>query len=183
MKFCSNCGSAVELKDVPGDHRQRYVCDECESIHYQNPIVIVGVLPLWQGKILMGKRAIEPRLGYWNLPAGFLENGECTEEGAQRELWEETEAKVANMKLHSVYSVTRINQVHIHFLADLVEEKFSRTPESSEVQLFSPEELPWGNIAFASSIFSLQNYIQDLKAGTQKVHVGKFEFKSERKLY
>ncbi|MBT8220421.1 MAG: NUDIX hydrolase [Bacteroidia bacterium] len=183
MNFCSHCGAAVTLKDVPGDHRKRYVCDSCEHIHYQNPIVIAGVLPLWEGKILMAKRAIEPRLGFWNLPAGFLENGENVEDGAKRELWEETEAKVSDMTIHSVYTVARINQVHIHFLADLIEEKFNRTPESSEVRLFEVNEIPWGDVAFASTFFSLQRYVEDLKKGVKEVHLGHFEFKSERKLY
>jgi len=175
MKYCSKCGHEVESKIVEDDHRPRFVCPSCNTIHYQNPNVVVGSIPMWQGKILMARRSIEPRIGTWNLPAGFLENGETVEEGAARELYEETKAKIENLRLFSVYSVARINQIHIYYIADLISDYYEITPESSEIQLMEISEIPWDEISFPSTMFNLKKYVADVEQGSFGVHQGWFD--------
>ena len=172
MKFCSNCAHPVILKHVEGDNRPRYVCDNCNMIHYQNPNVVTGCLPIWKDKVLLAKRAIEPRKGYWNVPGGYLENGETVEEGAVREVWEEACINVEIISLHAVFSIPRINQVYMHYLAKMPDLNFSPGIESLEVKLFTEAEIPWEDIAFLSSTFTLKRYIEDLKNGERKVHLG-----------
>lgn len=176
MKFCSKCGHEVTLKSVPDDHRPRYVCDSCETIHYQNPNIVTGALPIWEDKVLLCKRGISPRKGYWNVPGGYMENGETVEEGAIREVYEETLSKITITGLHMVYSIPRINQVYMHFLADLQALDYQITPESTEIKLFTEEEIPWDDIAFPSSKFTLKRYFADKKKGIRQVHMGKFEW-------
>ncbi len=162
MNFCSNCGSDHLNFSIPeGDNVARYWCASCKTIHYQNPKIIVGCLPVYKNKVLLCKRAIPPRYGLWNLPAGFMENGETTEQGAMRETWEEAQAEVTIVKLHCVYSIPHVNQVYLHFLAHLKEPVFASGPESLEVDLFSPEEIPWADMAFSSSTFALEKYIAE----------------------
>lgn len=119
MKFCTGCGSAVALKIPQGDDRERFVCTSCESIHYVNPRVIVGCLPVHEDKVLLCKRAIEPRYGYWTLPAGFMENGETTPQGAARETWEEARGKVNNLELYRIFDVPYISQVYMFYRCEL----------------------------------------------------------------
>ncbi len=174
MKFCSNCGNdQLQYLIPPGDHRERYVCPKCHTIHYQNPLVVVGCLVVYQGKILLCRRSIEPQSGLWNLPAGFMENGERAEDGAQRETYEESMAKVEIVKLHALFSLPQVNQVYLHFLATMKEPHFETTPESSEVKLFSPEDIPWDDIAFESSRFALKKYLEH-GPDYQGVHVGSY---------
>ena len=179
MKYCSNCGDKVTFKDVEDDHLQRFVCEGCDTIHYQNPNVVVGSIPIWDGKILIAKRGISPRSGFWNLPAGFLENQETVEQGAERELFEETEAKVKNLQLFSVYSVPRINQIHIYYRAEMTSDHWALTLESTEIMLCDPADIPWDQIAFPSTKFALEKYIEDLKKGSFGVHQGHFEWPQE----
>jgi len=176
MKYCSNCGNQVDLKPVEGDNRPRFVCDHCNTIHYQNPNMVVGCLPIWKDQVLLAKRAIEPRKGYWNVPGGYLENGETVEEGAVREVWEEACIKVQVRRLHTVFSIAKINQIYLHFLADMPDLNFAAGEESLEVQLFKEEEIPWDQIAFTSSTFTLKQYFEDRKKGHYEVHMGKFEW-------
>ena len=176
MNFCSNCGHKVSLKAVPGDFLPRYVCEHCETIHYQNPNIITGALPVWEDKVLLCKRGIQPRKGFWNVPGGYLENGESVEDGAVREVWEEAQTKVLITGLHTVYSIPKINQIYMHFLADLQTLNFQATEESLEVLLFSETEIPWKEIAFASSKFTLKRFFEDRKKGIRQVHLGKFVF-------
>jgi len=176
VKYCSNCGTSVTLQEVEDDHRQRYVCSHCDTIHYQNPNVVVGSIPIWEGKILMARRGIEPRKGFWNLPAGFLENQETVEEGAQRELYEETEAKIEDLQLFSVYSVPRINQIHIYYRANMMSAHWALTSESTEIRLMDISEIPWDEIAFPSTKFMLEKYAEDVKKGSFCVHQGHFEW-------
>jgi len=176
LKFCSACGHAVELKPVPNDDIPRFVCDKCNTIHYQNPNIVTGALPVWEDKVLLCKRGIAPRIGYWNVPGGYMENGETVEEGAIREVWEEAQTKIVITGLHMVYSIPRINQVYMHFLAELQALDFKTTPESLEVQLFSEAEIPWNDIAFPSSRFTLKRYFEDQKKGIRQVHLGRFDF-------
>ncbi|AXX14903.1 NUDIX hydrolase [Leptospira borgpetersenii] len=159
MKYCSSCGSSVVYKIPEGDNRSRYVCDNCGTIHYQNPKIVVGSIPVWENRILLCKRAIEPRKGYWTLPAGFLENRETVEEGAVRETQEEANAEIRIVGLQSIYSISHISQIYMFFLADLVDGRFSVSLESEEVKLFSMDEIPWEELAFSSVHFALREYV------------------------
>ncbi len=176
MNFCSNCGHKVVFKAVEGDSIPRYVCDNCETIHYQNPKVITGALPIWEDKVLLCKRGISPRTGFWNVPGGYMENGESVEDGAVREVREETLSAVKIIGLHTLYSIPKINQVYMHFLADLQDLNFGPTIESLEVRLFTEEEIPWKEIAFTSSSFTIKKYFEDRRNGVRQVHTGKFQF-------
>ncbi|XDD49875.1 NUDIX hydrolase [Leptospira sp. WS92.C1] len=159
MKFCSSCGGNISRKIPEGDNRPRYICDVCGTIHYQNPKVVVGSIPVWEEKILLCKRAIEPRKGFWTLPAGFLENRETVEEGAARETREEANAEIKIIGLQSVYSIPHISQVYMFFLAELVDGKFSESPESEEVRLFDVDKIPWEELSFASVQYALRQYV------------------------
>mgnify|MGYP000533685892 CR=1 FL=1 len=177
MNFCSNCGSEQLVFKVPeGDTYKRFICGNCKTIHYQNPRIIVGCLATWEDKILICKRNIEPRFGLWNLPAGFMENGEKAEDGALRETFEESRAEVDIIKLHAVFSLPNVNQVYLHFYGRLKEPKFSITPESSEVRLFTIDEIPWDQIAFHSTTFALEKYIE-FGPDYSGVHIGSYEKK------
>lgn len=174
MNYCSHCGSHQLVFEVPeGDNRPRFICKNCHSIHYQNPRMVVGCLPVFEDKILLCRRSIPPRKGLWNLPAGYLENGETVEEGAVRETWEEAQASVRIIKLHCLYNLPHVHQVYLHFLAEMESAAFSPGPESLEVALFSLDNIPWDEIAFSSSSFAIQEYITH---GSQYsgVHVGTY---------
>jgi ADP-ribose pyrophosphatase YjhB (NUDIX family) len=174
MNYCSHCGSdKISFRIPKGDTYQRFICDNCHTIHYQNPRVIVGCLPVYDGKILLCKRDIDPQKGLWNLPAGFMENGEKAEEGALRELYEESKATADIMKLHVLFSLPEIQQVYLHFLCKLKTAEFSVTPESSEVKLFLPEEIPWDKMAFQSSTFALKKFIE-FGPDYEGVHIGNY---------
>jgi ADP-ribose pyrophosphatase YjhB (NUDIX family) len=171
MKFCSQCGASVEKKIPPGDLLARYVCTRCQVVHYQNPLVVTGCLPQWQDKVLLCKRAIEPRLGYWTLPAGFLENGETIAEGAARETREEALAEVEILELFSVINVPHIRQVHMFYLARLDRPEFGPSHESLEVGLYGEQEIPWDEIAFPTVYRTLKAYFEDRRAGRYRLHV------------
>lgn len=165
MKFCNQCGNSVSLTIPAGDDRHRHVCDECDIIHYQNPNIIAGCLPIYKDKVLLCKRAIEPRSGYWTLPAGFMENGESIEEGAIRETWEEAEAKVSLESLYTVYSIPEINQVYMIFKAEMTQPKFAAGIESLEVVLFEEADIPWDELAFPMMTKTLRHFFSDRKKG------------------
>jgi len=171
MKFCNQCAAPVIAKIPPGDNRVRFVCESCQTIHYQNPKLVAGCLPVWQDRILLCKRAIEPRYGLWTLPAGFMENHETTEQAAMRETWEEAEAKVVNLQLYTVFSLPHISQVYFMFRAELPEPKFAPGSESLEVALFSEAEIPWDNIAFPVIRQTLSQYFSDKVSNYFPVHV------------
>lgn len=143
------------------DDRLRYVCESCHTIHYQNPNVIVGCLATWQGKILLCKRAIEPRIGKWTLPAGFMENGETTLEGAQRETLEEAGASFSEAKLYREFDIPSINQIYLFYLAELDSGKCQAGIESLEVGLFDEKDIPWGELAFPVMSDILKEYLVD----------------------
>ena len=172
MKYCSLCGSPVEMRIPPDDNRTRHVCTNCGEIHYQNPKLIVGALPEWQDKILLCRRAIEPRHGLWTLPAGFMENGETIAEAATRETWEEANARIEIGELYSIYSLPYINQVHVLFRAKLLALDFWPGSESLEVKLFSEAEIPWNEIAFRPVRFSIEHYFAERNLGKFSFHVG-----------
>lgn len=178
MNYCSNCGHKLRFGKVPDDEYERYYCEHCGTIHYQNPNVIVGCLPRWQDKVLLCERAIEPRKGLWTLPAGFLENGETVEDGAMRETQEEANADVKIVRLFSVYSLPHVNQIYLMFLADLQNLDFHSGPESSRVELFSKEEIPWDSIAFSAIRFTLDRYFDGRPPTNGEVHLGSLDKKS-----
>ncbi len=172
MKYCSACGSSDVAVRVPaGDHMPRYVCSACGVIHYQNPKVVVGCLPEWESRVLLCKRAIEPRHGLWTLPAGFLENGETVTAGAARETLEEASARVDIGELYTMISLPQINQIYVMFRARLVDLDFRPGPESLEVRLFHEDEIPWDRLAFRTIGRTLRNYFLDRKLGRFPVHV------------
>lgn len=171
INFCSNCGNTMQFSVVEGDHLPRYNCIRCGFIAYQNPLVIVGCLPIWENKIMLCKRGIEPRLGFWNLPGGFMENNETIEQGAMREMKEETHADVKIIGIQSIFSVPQVNQLHIHFLATLINLDHKLTHESIEIELFDENTTPWSDIAFASTDYSIKSYFSDLKNNTRNIHI------------
>jgi ADP-ribose pyrophosphatase YjhB (NUDIX family) len=173
MKYCSACGALVELRQPPDDNRLRYVCPSCSTIHYQNPNMVIGAIPEWiDGRILLCRRAIEPRHGFWTLPAGFMENGETTTEAAIRETLEEANAQIAIGELYSMYNLPYINQVHMLFRARLLDLNFFPGVESLEVKLFEEQDIPWDDLAFRPVRFTLQHYFADRKTGNFQFHIG-----------
>lgn len=181
MKFCTSCGDSVALKIPEGDDRERFVCSSCDSIHYINPRVIVGCVPVYEGKVLLCKRAIEPRLGYWTLPAGFMENGETTPEGAARETWEEALARVSNLELYRIIDVPFINQVYMFYRCDVDDGEFGVGPESLESGLYTESEIPWDEIAFPVVKEALRDYFRDVESGQFPVKVSAIEYRPRRK--
>ncbi|HTN33878.1 MAG TPA: NUDIX hydrolase [Marinobacter sp.] len=171
MKYCSTCGHLVEQRIPEGDNRHRYVCPSCQTIHYQNPRIIAGTVPVWDGKILLCRRAIEPRYGYWTLPAGFMENGETTVEAAARETLEEALADVTIDGLYSIVDVPHINQVHMFYRATLKNDSFGAGEESLEVQLFAPDQIPWDELSFPTVRKTLELFLEDLASKSFGVHI------------
>ena len=161
MKYCSNCGTPVDFRIPEGDTLPRYICNHCQTIHYQNPKVIVGALVEHENRILLCKRAIEPRYNTWTLPAGFMENGEDTITGAIRETWEEACAHIRIESLYRLIDVPHISQVHLIYRAQLLTPDFSPGAESLEVALFSESEIPWDNLAFRTNSVTLRDYFAD----------------------
>lgn len=161
MKFCSTCGATVTLRIPDGDNRERFVCDDCLTVHYQNPKIVAGCIPEWEGHILLCKRAIEPRYGLWTVPAGFMENGESTEQAAIRETWEEAGAHVKITSLYSVFSIPHISQVYMLFRGDLRDGHYEAGQESLQCRLFGEKEIPWEKLAFPVVKETLQRYYMD----------------------
>jgi len=170
MKFCSACGQPVSLRVPPGDNRPRHVCDACQTIHYQNPRIVTGTLPVWEDRVLLCRRAIEPRSGLWTLPAGFMENGETMEQAAERESREEANANLAIQQLYTIISLPHINQVYVMYLARLQDLDFAPGAESLEVALFEEAAIPWSDLAFRTIHYTLQRYFEDRAAGHFPLH-------------
>ena len=171
MNYCSACGKPVIQKVPPGDNLPRFVCDTCQAIHYHNPKIVAGCIPEWEDQILLCRRAIEPRLGLWTYPAGFMELGEGIEQAAMRETLEEAQAKVTITQLHSVLSLPRIGQVYMTFIGRLQAKQFSAGFESLDVQLFPLHAIPWEEIAFPVVEAALRHYVEDVARGTFQLHV------------
>ena len=165
IKFCCTCGSAVVHRIPSGDSLERAVCESCGHIQYVNPKIVVGCLPVYGERILICKRAIEPRLGLWTLPAGFMEMAESAAEGAAREALEEANARVEIQDLYTVYSIPHISQVYMMFLARLVDPAVSPGVESLEVKLVTEAEIPWDQLAFAMVKRTLTHFLEDRKTG------------------
>ena len=172
MNYCSHCGASVSLKVPSGDTLPRHVCERCGTIHYANPKMVVGAIPEWEGRILLCRRAIEPRAGLWTLPAGFMENAETSAEAAARETFEEACARIEIGEMFTVINVPHINQVHILYRARLLDLDFAPGRESLEVQLFDEAAIPWQEIAFRSIGMTLRHYYEDRKAGRFGFHTG-----------
>ena len=170
MKFCAECGHAVEHRIPPGDQLPRYVCPACGTIHYQNPKIVAGCVPEHEGRILLCRRAIEPRYGFWTIPAGFMENGETTQQAAQRESLEEACAQVEVGSLLAVVHVLHADQVHVMFRAQLPVPQFAAGAESLEVMLCEEAAIPWDDIAFRSVDFALRRYFDDRRQGIEEHH-------------
>ncbi|MBL8472879.1 MAG: NUDIX hydrolase [Rhodocyclaceae bacterium] len=161
MNFCSNCGHPVNLKVPAGDTLPRHVCGNCGSIHYQNPKIIVGALAEWDDRVLMCRRAIEPRYGLWTLPAGFMECGEDSLQGALRETLEEAGARIEIQGLYSIINITYVDQIYLIYRARLLDLDFCAGEESLEVRLMQESEVPWGELAFRSIDLTLRAYFRD----------------------
>ncbi len=172
MNYCSNCGQKISFGLTPDDKVPRYHCEKCKTIHYQNPTIVVGCLPIWRDKILMCKRAIEPKKGLWTLPAGYMEIGEKIEDGAIRETKEEANAEVSLNRLFSVYSLPTLGQVYCIFLADLLNLNFSPGEESLDVKLFDQSNFPWDEIAFFSIQFTLEKYFANESNDNCQIFLG-----------
>ncbi len=170
MKFCPNCAAPLIKRVPPGDSLPRDVCDACGSVHYQNPKLVVGTLPEWEGRVLLCRRAIEPRYGYWTLPAGFMENGETTGEGAMRETLEEAGARIELLAAFSMISVPYVNQIHVFYRARLRDLEFKPGVESLEVALFEEARVPWKDIAFRTVGLTLKHWFADRARGSFGFH-------------
>jgi ADP-ribose pyrophosphatase YjhB (NUDIX family) len=161
MKYCSQCGHLLSQKIPQGDNRLRHVCDQCQAIHYQNPRIVAGCLPVWGEQVLLCRRAIQPRYGLWTLPAGFMENGETIEQAAMRETAEEACARVRNLQLYTLFDLPHINQVYMLFRAELEDLDFAAGEESLEVQLFDEVDIPWSELAFPTIGRTLEYFFAD----------------------
>lgn len=165
IKFCTRCGSGVVFEVPVGDTLPRHLCRQCGHIHYENPRLVVGCVATWEDRILLCRRAIEPRLGYWTLPAGFMENGETTSEAASRETLEEAGAKIIIDAPFAMVSIAHINQVHLYYRGRLATADHAAGEESLEVVLAKPDEIPWAELAFRSVTQCLEYYLADLEHG------------------
>ncbi|HEY9035515.1 MAG TPA: NUDIX hydrolase [Pseudomonadales bacterium] len=165
MKFCSICGDAVSKRIPAGDNRERHVCNGCEHIHYQNPKMVVGCLPVWEDKVLLCRRAIEPRHGFWTLPAGFMELNESTLEGALRETREEACADIDHPELYCLYDLPHISQIYLFYRGEVREGRFSAGVESLDARLFTEAEIPWDELAFPIVRTTLQRFFMDRQQG------------------
>ena len=172
MNYCSNCGETVKFCTPAGDDRPRFLCESCGTIHYENPKVVVGCIPEKDGKILLCRRAIEPRSGKWTLPAGYLENGETVAEGARRETFEEAGAHIEIISPYALFNICYVNQVYLMFRARMVDGNIKAGSESSEVRFFSEGDIPWDQIAFTVIEETLRKYFNDKPRGIFPFHIG-----------
>lgn len=170
IKHCRACGGTVHYQVPADDNRERAVCSDCGTIHYENPLNVVGTLPYWGDQVLLCRRNIEPRRGLWTLPAGFMELGESTADGALRETIEEAGARVEMGGLFTLLNVVKVGQVHLFYLARLLDTRFDPGPETIEARLFKEHEVPWEEIAFKTTRETLQRYFEDRKTGQFGVH-------------
>lgn len=171
IKHCRECGTAVVYR-IPddGDTKQRAVCPSCNTIHYENPLTVVGTVPYWGDRVLLCKRNIEPRWGFWTLPAGFMELHETTLEGAARETVEEAGAQFEMQGLFTLVNVARVGQVHLFYRAELTSDQFDPGHETIEARLFLESEIPWDDIAFRTTRETLERYFADRHTGQYTIH-------------
>jgi ADP-ribose pyrophosphatase YjhB (NUDIX family) len=172
IKHCRACGGPVVYRTPADDNRDRAMCMACATVHYENPVNVVGTLPVWQDRVLLCRRNIEPRHGLWTLPAGFMELGETTEQGAVRETIEEAGARIELEGLFSMINVVRVGQVHLFYRARMLDASLDPGPETIEARLFVEAEVPWDEIAFRTTQRTLEHYFADRAAGTFQTHFG-----------
>lgn len=170
MIFCSRCAAPTSQQVPPDDNRLRSVCISCGTVHYENPKMVLGTLPIWQDQVLLCRRAIEPRYGFWTLPAGFMELGESTAEGAVRETLEESGAEVRLQGLFAIFDVVVANQVHLFYLAEIDNPRLNPGPETLEARFFREEEIPWEELAFRSVSGALKLFFNDRRLGASGIH-------------
>ncbi len=170
MNFCPHCAAPVARRIPDGDHLPRFVCTACGAIHYENPKLVAGCVPEHEGRILLCRRAIEPRRGYWTIPAGFMENDETLQQAAARECHEEALAQVEVGDPCAIVHVLHARQVHVMFRARLAAPSFGVGVESLEVKLCEERDLPWPEIAFASVAFTLRRWLEDRASGRSRLH-------------
>ena len=172
MRFCSDCGAGVTLRIPAGDTLPRYCCDACSTIHYSNPRIIAGCIVEHDDRLLLCRRAIEPRHGLWTLPAGFMENGETTEQAAARETLEEADAEVEIITPYTLYSLPQISQVYLFYRARLLNDHYAAGAESLETALIAPDKIPWETLAFTIIGVTLRHYLDDRQRGQFQLHTG-----------
>ena len=172
MKFCSSCGSRLVEKIPRDDDRRRHVCPGCDTVHYQNPKIVTGCLPVWEDSVLLCKRAIEPRSGYWTVPAGFMELDETVEQGAVRETWEEARAQVEIQAPYSMFNLPHVNQLYVIYRARLKNLDFRPGPESEDVRLFAEQDIPWDDLAFGTVRQTLRFFFADRPGGRFPMRTG-----------
>jgi ADP-ribose pyrophosphatase YjhB (NUDIX family) len=172
IKHCRACGGEVQYRVPADDNRDRAICTVCETIHYENPINVVGTVPVWGEQVLLCKRNIEPRYGLWTLPAGFLELGETTAQGALRETDEEAGAQIELGPLFTMLNVVRAGQVHLFYLATMRNAGLAPGPETIEARLFHEHEVPWEQIAFRTVRETLKHFFDDRRRGRFELHCG-----------
>jgi ADP-ribose pyrophosphatase YjhB (NUDIX family) len=171
INYCCHCAAPVKLRIPAGDSLPRHVCDACGAIHYRNPRLVVGALPVWEDKVLLCRRAIEPRRGCWTLPAGFMENQETVAEAALRETREEACANIELGGMYTLISVPHISQVHVIYRARLLDLDFAPGDETLEVALFDEAAIPWEEIAFRTGTMTLRHFFADRASGSFGLHV------------
>lgn len=170
IQHCPACGSHVQYRIPPDDNRERAVCPACSRIHYENPLNVVGTLPTWNDQVLLCLRNIEPRRGFWTLPAGFMELGESTAQGAGRETLEESGARIRLGEIYTIIDVPQIEQVHVFYLAEVLGPELDPGPESLEARFYDEADIPWDDLAFRTVATTLQRYFEDRKRGTFGPH-------------
>lgn len=180
MKYCCFCRAELIYEIPDDDNRHRYICKSCDTVHYQNPKIVAGCIPVWEDQILLCKRAIEPRLGYWTLPAGFMELGETSLEAGIRETLEEANAQVEVQDLFAVFNLPHVDQVYLMFRSRLIDLEFSPGAESQAVQLFKEEDIPWDELAFTTVRVTLMLYLEDRQQGNFRLHTGDITKKDGR---
>lgn len=175
MNYCPNCGEPVVVRVPEGDTLPRYVCDHCDAIHYQNPKIVAGCIPVWEDRILLCKRGIEPQLGKWTLPAGFMENGETVQQAAARETMEEALADVTDLKLFALFNIPHVNQVYVMFRGRMSERQFGPGYESLSCELVTEGQIPWAEIAFPVIDRTLRLFLEDRRSDRFGIHTGDIE--------
>jgi len=172
IRHCRLCGGATAYRTPADDNRERAVCSACGEIHYENPLNVVGTVPVWGDRVLLCRRAIQPRHGFWTLPAGFMELGESVAEGALRETLEEAGARIELEGLFTLLNVVRVGQVHLYYRARMLDASLDPGPESLEARLFREDEVPWEQLAFHTVRRTLEHFFDDRRAGAFGIHVG-----------
>jgi ADP-ribose pyrophosphatase YjhB (NUDIX family) len=175
IKHCRVCGSTTTYRIPSDDNRERAVCDSCGEIHYENPLNVVGTVPVWGEQVLLCRRNIEPRFGMWTLPAGFMELAESTAQGALRETIEEAGAQVEMQGLFTLLNVVRVGQVHMYYRARMLSTELNPGPETIEARLFNEQDIPWAELAFRTVRETLQHFFADRRQGHFGLHVGDIE--------